>query len=126
MKPIVLQEGVFVYFYRVFHRDEGLRGGPRGPIRCTNFSPGREGEYNKRETGDPKWWLQAILEDEEAELRRQLSLDRDKTHKHQEIKHQVAPCLELLWAHRGESSCNLVGQGDKESGKHLLPRTGDI
>lgn len=42
VKSIVLQEGVFVYFYSVFHRGEGLGWNPGGPISCSNFSPGRE------------------------------------------------------------------------------------
>lgn len=40
VKSIVLEEGVFVYFYCVFHRDDGLGWDPGGPISCGNFSPG--------------------------------------------------------------------------------------
>lgn len=51
VKSIVLQEDVFVYFYCVFHRGEGLGWNPGGPISCSNFSPGREEECKEEREG---------------------------------------------------------------------------
>ena len=51
VKSIVLEEIVFVYFYCVFHRDDGLGWDPRGSISCSIFSPGREGVCQKDREG---------------------------------------------------------------------------
>lgn len=48
VKSIVLQEGIFVYFYCVFHRGKGLGWDPGRPISYSNLSPGRETGCEKK------------------------------------------------------------------------------
>ena len=126
VKSIVLEEGVFVYFYCVFHRDDGLGWDPGGPISCGNFSPGREGVC-KRQRGESSGWhepgqpqtpwrrkLQSWVDTNSS-----LEREREKT----QTANKTAGHSTVLWqtSHKGLWSFNFVGLEEEQSGEYLLP-----
>ena len=133
VKSIVLEEGVFVYFYCVFHRDDGLGWDPGGPISCGNFSPGREAVCKRDSKGSLVGGTNQVSPKHPGEGRWRADwtltlLSKERRHKHQQIKQQdTAPCSERQvtkcceCAKKRRSSFNFVELGEKESGKYLLP-----